>query len=182
MFPFIMAGIFKLFGWNFYNVQIFNILISAFSCVLVYFITSKLFGRFAGIVAGTIFAFYHLFIFYCNYLQTEILYIFFMSLFLYLAIKLLKNPSMKTNIISALCFVFAYYTRIEILSLLPFILFWIMLDNKVFNKQKLKYICMFCLVFFLALAPWIIRNYIIHHTFVMGTTNMGISLYIGNNQ
>jgi 4-amino-4-deoxy-L-arabinose transferase-like glycosyltransferase len=70
-------------------------------------------------------------------------------------------------------------TRSAFFVLVPSVFLWMLLRNR-------KYLCRRFLVYssgvLLVIAPWVMRNYKVHETFVLTSTEGGIVCYIANNE
>lgn len=64
IYSYILAGIFKIFGIDFYGVRFLQIIIGSVNCCLIALIARHYFGMTAALIAGAIAAFYGPFIFY----------------------------------------------------------------------------------------------------------------------
>ncbi len=64
IYAYILAGIFKIFGIDFYAVRLLQILIGSINCCLITLIAQRYFGILASVVSGMIASFYGPFIFY----------------------------------------------------------------------------------------------------------------------
>ena len=178
LYPFIIS-IFYYLNFDLLGIRIFQVLISTFSIYIIYLIGKETFNEKVALVSSFICVFYPYFIFYNGFLLTETVFIFLTLLsILYLINCVEKNGKMsfKTGIFIGL----AGLTRPTFQLYLPIgILHIFFLSGKL--NIKLKKILFILFGFCLTLSPWIIRNYIIFHKFIPGTTMGGWVFWEGNN-
>lgn len=75
-FPFYLTVIYKIFGPSIIIVRLINALLSSFTCVLIYRLSSRTFGDEVGRLAGTMMVFMPNLIIYCGYHLKETLMLF----------------------------------------------------------------------------------------------------------
>ncbi|MGC8976138.1 MAG: ArnT family glycosyltransferase [Candidatus Ratteibacteria bacterium] len=178
LYPFIIS-IFYYLNFDLLGIRIFQVLLSTFSIYIIYLIGKETFNEKVALVSSFICVFYPYFIFYNGFLLTETVFIFLTLLsILYLINCVEKNGKMsfKTGIFIGL----AGLTRPTFQLYLPIGILHIFFLREKLNI-KLKKILFISFGFCLTLSPWIIRNYIIFHKFIPGTTMGGWVFWEGNN-
>lgn len=75
-FPFFLTVIYKIFGPSIIIFRLINALLSSFTCVLIYRLSSRIFGDEVGRLAGTMMVFMPNLIIYCGYHLKETLMLF----------------------------------------------------------------------------------------------------------
>lgn len=79
-YPAVLAGIFVVFGKSVVAVRIFNSIIGALTCLIIFFIGKKLFNSQVGKIAGVLLSFYPYLINYTGDLLSETFFTFILSL------------------------------------------------------------------------------------------------------
>ena len=69
----------------------------------------------------------------------------------------------------------------SLLSLLPFLLGWVIWESRRDGAPWVKFSCATILIFAIALVPWTIRNYRVFGKFIVLRSNFGLELWLGNN-
>ncbi|NGP58684.1 hypothetical protein FLT15_09980 [Paenibacillus thiaminolyticus] len=95
-FTFYQSIIIKIFGEGLFTLKMLNVLFGAGTCILVYFIASKLFNEYSGRIAGLLYAFNLPGIFMSSVLTNQYIAIFLFSLALYLLILRYKHNTHLT--------------------------------------------------------------------------------------
>ena len=68
-----------------------------------------------------------------------------------------------------------------VLSLLPFLLGWLVWEARRDGAPWIKFSSVTILVFAIALVPWTVRNYLVFGKFIVLRSNFGLELWLGNN-
>lgn len=173
-----LSGIYFIFGKsNLLAVRIIQAFISAFTCVLIYFIATSVFRdnrhkEKISRIAALISAFYPFFIYYSGAILTETLFIFLTCLII---LFLSKKKFFLTGIFLGL----AILCRAE--TLLFSFLMVVGLFFFVPPKNALKNSLIILVIMFVILSPWITRNYMLFGKFVPLSTTGGWTFWEGNN-
>ena len=109
-YPIFLAGIYGVFGRNFLIVRIFQCLMGAAVCYLVFLIGAKVFNRNAGIIASAIAAFYPLHIFISGMLYPTLLFTFFIAITIFSLLKIDESDSYLYPILAGLFLALATQT------------------------------------------------------------------------
>ncbi len=173
-YPFLLAFFYKIFGHNYPAIWIFQAIISALSCVLIYFIAKKAFGQKVARYSAIISAFCFNFILYAAMLLTETIYIFFVLIFFLLLFDTAKfSLLIKYAILGVLA-------GIAMLTRPIFVVFAIFLFFRGLKKRFLREALIFVTCIFLVISPWAIRNYIIYKRFIFLSVSGPQTFWIGN--
>jgi 4-amino-4-deoxy-L-arabinose transferase-like glycosyltransferase len=190
VFPFLLAGIFKLFGiftiHSNHAVKFLDILFSSLTIFPLAAIARRLFGQTTAKVASWIW------VFLPSAVYLPVVWVWDMSLaalVLTTAIWLSipdSNPPAKQQTgwyfaIVGFVWGFAVLVNAAILSLFPPILAITLYSRNKNNLPWLRPAMLASLAFALTLAPWIIRNEIVFHGKVSLRSNFGLELWLGNN-
>ena len=178
--PFVLAAVYAVFGYNPQMACIFQALISSLTCIVIYHIGKTTFNRKIGMISGFIAAIYPTFIIFCGDLRSETLFIFLSSLSVLYLLKIHEDPSVKSILIAGVSFGMAMLVRPAIMGLIPLLLIWMSFSSKDRKKNLMKFMAV-CAILMAVISPWMMRNYTVHHGFVLVSTNGGVNLWLGNN-
>ncbi len=179
---FFLAGIYKVFGHNYYIVRVIQIIISSLSCVLLFFIARKLFNQTTALIAAGIYTFYGTIIFYDCELLNPVLLIFFNLLGLLLLIYATEKPKIYTWLLCGFVFGLSIITRENTLLFMPVIMLWIffVFRKRTTSKTILIYTLSFLSAVIIVITPVTIRNYLVEKDIVLVSHTGGINFFIGN--
>lgn len=177
-YEFFLAGIYGLFGHHYEAVWIIQALLHALTAYLMYWLGKELFpekGETIGLVAAALIGLSPDLIEISAMLMTETLYLFFTVLIAYLFVK---NFSEKNAAIlsSGLGLVLA----IGILTRPPLVLFAPIIFIAFLWQKKNLQAFNFTAWLLVGLAPWIIRNYLVHGQFILTTLIGDFNIWVGN--
>ncbi|MCL5935491.1 MAG: glycosyltransferase family 39 protein [Firmicutes bacterium] len=146
---------------------------------LVFFMGLRMFSLWAGVVAALVSAIYVPLLEINQSLLSENMFTFFVTVSAILSYFIYRRPSWKLAVGMGLAMGLATLARPTTIALPVFLLagVWLM-------KREVKSVfpwLLACLVFFLVLAPWTIRNYIVFHEFVPTAYGGGAVLWAGND-
>jgi len=149
----------------------------------IYRLTEHLFNRNSAITAGFIYAFYGTLIFYETMFLIPILFVFFSVWGMYRYIYFFESKSFKTWGLTGLIFGLAAISRPNILLVIPFLMLWHFLRNKISSSflKKIALPLIMALGVLVAIIPVTIRNQIVTGEFILISSQGGINLYLGNN-
>ena len=156
IFPYMLGVVFKLSGGNVYISCFIQVILSAFTCVLIYLIAREAFNEKTACVSSVISCFYGPFIFYCAVLLSETLGIFLISLTLFFLLKSLKKLRKGFFLTSGIFLGLASLARPNFLILAPFVLLILFLQ-----KKRAGLFLIFCAGLALVILPVTVRNYIV---------------------
>ncbi len=184
IYPYILGFTYKLFGHNYTAVRVIQSLFGIGTCLLIFSIARKLFGRREGLVAGVIAALYAPFVFF----DLEILMITYVLFFTLLAIRLLivyrDGPTAWLALASGAAVGVSALGKPNVLLFVPAALFWMWWVLRGTEKAKRVWQGAVLLVAGTAVVvlPMTISNYVIAGDFVLTSSNGGINFWIGNNE
>lgn len=177
-----LAGIYKIFGHNYLFVRIIQSIIGAITCIIIYYLGKEILGKAVGIVSAILFIFYPVFIKSSVQLLTECLFTLMISLISLYILRISRGGSLKNAIFLGAWLGISVLTRSLMVFFVPLILFLIAFNFIQINKNsKLKILITITISFLLLVSPWVIRNYIVYHAFVLGGTQAGEVLYTSYN-
>ncbi|MDD5688002.1 MAG: glycosyltransferase family 39 protein [Elusimicrobia bacterium] len=176
-YPFFLAGVYAIFGHSFIIVQIIQLIISAFNCIIIFLIGLEISNKSVAVFSGFFSCFfYSLYIMPSNIL-TETLFTFLLSLSILFYLRMDRKPIYE--IVAPILLGTATLTRSTTLVFPFFIFFWFFLKYPL--KAMIKKIFLTSILFLLVLLPWTMRNYLVHHAFVPVHIQAGMVFWGANN-
>jgi hypothetical protein len=186
VYPFFLAGIFKVFGSfsvaSFYTAALFNCVFSALACLPLYYAALRIGNRATAMAAAWLWAIFP------SGILIPFEWIWDTSLSALLAISLLwatfrlADDSRRWNfILYGVFWGFSLLVNPALGAVLPFLLLWIYFR---LNSSKLRRLGGVLLVVSLALLvclPWTIRNAVQFHRFIPVRSDFPFELWMGNN-
>lgn len=179
VFPLFLYSIFVVFGQNLLIVRIFLALFGAAIPLVIFFLGKKIFNFKAGVIAMIISAFYPVFVYWSGYIGPETLAVLCLVLAILFLIQT-ENSPIYYAILTGICIGIFSLTRSVGHGLLPLFLMWLAVTSKK-KKQALLAGGIILVTFGLVVSPWVIRNYKVHHRFVLASSEGGITFYSANN-
>jgi 4-amino-4-deoxy-L-arabinose transferase-like glycosyltransferase len=152
--------------------------LSAVSCVLIFFVGKRLLDRPSGLVGAVLCAFFPSQIWHGVNLMTEPLFIFLLTLLVLLLLRLKDKPSGLGAICAGAIAGLGVLSRSVLVGFMPIAAGWL-----VIALPKRRWLALvFLLGFTWAMSPWWVRNWQVFHHFVLTTTDGGHGFLIGNNE
>ena len=180
LYPYLLAGLYAIFGADMLIPRLFQLLISAGLTYLIYRTGERVFGTTAGMISALIWAFYGPEIFFAGELfETSLAAAMLFGLFLIWDIAVSKGTIWNFIIAGAVLGLSALM-KPNALILLPLLAGYFLLKRKKLNLcwKNLVYFISVCLI---VIAPVTIRNYIEGEEFVPIAAYGGLNIFIGNN-
>jgi len=172
VYPLFLAGIYVIFGHSYNAVRLVQIVISAFTCVLIFLFVYENFGKGAEI-ASLIACFYPYFIYYSTTILRETLFIYFLLYTVYLLTRVINKREtslLEAGVCCGIC------CLINTTSIIFVVISLIVIFCSKYRKEAMM-ISFICLLVY---APWVIRNYKVFHTVILGSNVIGGTLYYAN--
>ena len=172
---------FRLFGENIVLVYIFQFFLGIANAILLYLIGRQIFNRSVGFIAGLLYVWYGLFIFFEGLLIYTSLSLLLNSIF-FLYLFCLKNNSKIINFFWAgllLGVATAAQANILVFGIIA-VSCLLTGSGKGFRKIFLNFLT-FILGFLIIVGGITLRNYLVEKDFVFIAGNGGINFYLGNN-
>lgn len=187
VYPFIMAAAFKAFGIYSQQaavaLQLFQTIVSALTCVLLYILAKHLYDVHVGFLAAFLLAIYPPAIYYSvRYIWGTSLFAFCLLLLILVFLRQAEHPSVKQAVWLGSIMGFTTLVDPIIVSTYPFGLAWLYLKANGDRRTIAKTITAVIIVFCLSVTPWLVRNYIVFERFVFIKSNLGHELFLGNNE
>lgn len=178
LYPYVLGLFYALFGPSLFVASCLNAFLGAFTCLILYRLTFRLYGSTAAWTAALLAAFYKPFIFFSAPCLKEPLSLFLLALFLDYATQAYEKNKSKDYSLAALFLGLSCLTRGNLLLLFPLslaIFLWR------YRQQSLSKFLIFSFVFLLSLTPSLLHNWSISGDPVLLTYNGGFNLYVGNS-
>lgn len=176
----IYAGGHVLFGVNTVSIQIVNVIASLLVVVTTAQLGRRWFDDSVGLGAGALLAFWPSLLMYSTVLASEV----FLMLFVNLALLAWAGGGRRWILRAAgagIAIAGALYVRPVGLFIPPILLTLDYLHYRRRGWAPVAFAAVAVSVTALALAPWVARNYAVHDSFVLVSTNGGPNLWMGNN-
>lgn len=181
LYAYFLAFIYYLVGHSYWAVYVIQSLIGAGICVIVFWIGKLLANRTVGLIAGLLNAAYAYFLYYNGMLVGETLAIFFACLSFLLLLLFQQRAKAYTLFFAGIFIGISVLGRSNMLVLLPLILLWLAVFwRKEGLARVLRDGAVFIIGVILAIAPIMVRNYIVEKDVVPVVATAGINFYMGN--
>lgn len=183
LYEYFLAGIYAVFGHSYPAVWIFQAILHAATALLIYLAGLKIFFRSdrrrnASLIAAAIFGFYPDLIEISAMLMTETLYLFLLSLMLYVFFSLFHKKSIINVFGLGLFSGLAVLARPPVLFCLPVVIFYL------YKEKMFKEILLFLIIISAVFIPWTARNYLAYGEImpfgVAGQYNFWIGNHVGS--
>lgn len=180
-YPLFLALIYLILGKKILAAKLVNVVLGAFSSVLIYMLAYEFFkSRKTSFLAGISLAVYPQYVYYSSLLASENLAIFLLLLVVYLFYTGINKKSLNIIVFSGFLFSYLLLVRPNFIIFLFLMPIWLVL-----NSCEFKRCVLLCLVFtamsFSLVIPWVLINYFHSGELILISPNGGINLYIGNN-
>ena len=185
LFPYSLGAVKLLFPGPefFYAARLLQALIDALTCVLVFYLGTRLFGRAAGIGAGVVTAAYGPMIFFAGELLPATTAAFLDTLGLLLLLRALDRQSPWRFLAAGISFGLAAVTVPTVLPFCAAAAAWVAVSG--WRARDMRHAAEAALLFLLGvalpIAPVSLRNYTVGNDAVLISYNGGINFYAGNN-
>jgi len=186
IYTYVLASIFKVFGgYSFRSsiaIRFFDVLLSSLTCLPLIAIARRLMGRGTAVLAGWIWALLPSSIFYSVvWIWDTSLSTLVLTLALWATYLVAERDDAKSW--SGLGFVWGFGALVNsaLLPVFPACLVFAAYRAKRRGSSWIRNTVTALLVFFAALAPWILRNQLAFHGQVFLRSNFGLELWLGNN-
>ena len=186
LYPYFLGVLYKIFGHSLGTVRVIQAVVGAGSCALLGLAGHRFFSVRVGAIAGFALAAYAPAIFFDALIQKSVLDLFFITLSLWLAGRLLDTPrSGRDWLALGLAMGGMSLTRENALVFVAVIVAWALLRSSprpVLSLQtRLGFVATFFIGLAIVLLPVAVRNYAVGGGFYLTTSQFGPNFFIGNN-
>lgn len=166
-YPFMLAGVFALFGENYFAVRLVQVLMSAVMCLCVYHIGRRTMGEQAGIAAGIITAFYPALVMYVRPLTTETFFALLLALGTLLLVKYVQHSWRPVHyLVWGIVLSVAFLLRPEVLVFavlsIAFMVAWTWRYRRQSMRSLMSGLVLTSAICLMTVMPWALRNLSIH--------------------
>jgi 4-amino-4-deoxy-L-arabinose transferase-like glycosyltransferase len=186
IYPYLLAGIFKLFGIFTYKsllaMRLLDMFFSALTCWPIRRAATMAFGKRVGTASAWLWAILPDAIFY------PVIWVWDLALaglcltaLLAATLKLRGSSRVSWWIGYGALWAFGAMVNPSLLSVLPFLALWAIWPLREQLTQALKLALVASVIFMAGIAPWSIRNYLVFHKFIPFRSTFGLVLWLGNN-
>ncbi len=186
LYPYILAGVFKLFGvysaLSAWVILAFNSVFAALTCLTLYRIGERIYGTtVARATAWTWAVFPYVIYWPVRVVWETSLTAFLLSLALLLTLRMADEPPHpRTWILFGLLWGLIALTNTAVLSMMPFCLLWL-LYRLPRRPRQLVGATLCVLTAALLVSPWLVRNYQVFGQFIFVRDNLPLEMYEANN-
>lgn len=182
LYPILCALLYKITKFNYLLVLIFQFMISAGLCTLIFFISKRIFEETVAIIAAMLVMFHPgLLIYSTKTLHPLTLDSFFFALVIIVLYNLRDSCNSKNQLASGIVLGLSILTRATIIFFIPLAILWFLLNAGGKKKKKLLSLVFAILISITIIIPWTIRNYLHYKKFTFIVTNSWELLWRGNN-
>ena len=179
VYPVFLAIIYKIFGYNYLVVKIFQCFIEIVTMIVCYKTIFENFGKRRAILSLLLFCFHPGLIIYNSRILTETLFTLFLSLSIYFLMKAQKFYSIRFAIFSGFIFGICILTKPTPIGLIGFLFLSIIFMNEKIKRAKIFFT--FSLLAFLTVIPWTMRNYFkMDEITLVSNSSFGHMMFIGS--
>jgi len=186
VYPLLIAGIFRIFGIettrSFFAATSMNILFSAAACLPIFYAGKRIAGLETAAAAAWFWVLLpNAAIFPFEWIWDTSLTALLAATLLWATLELAESPRVRDWCAYGLLWAFALLTNPALGSVLPFLLGWAAW-RALRRGAGLRAPALAAALVVLCCAPWTIRNYRDFHRFIPLRSNLGVELYVGNNE
>lgn len=179
LYPYLLSLIYFIFGHNLLIPRVIQMIFGIFTCLFIFLITKRVFGKEIGFISLILSVFYDMFIIHEGLLLLETLATFLNTILIFSLLKFEEKKELKYIILGGAFLGLSALSRANILLFLFFVFIWMLIF---FKKNGIFYFFLFSLTAFIFISPATIMNYKASKKFIPVTTNGPILFWIGNNE
>jgi 4-amino-4-deoxy-L-arabinose transferase-like glycosyltransferase len=185
LYPYLVAGIFKIFGIysssSIWVLLAINSLFSALTCLTIYAIAEETLGIETALWSAWLWAVLPYSMYWAiRWVWETSLSAFLLSVVFLLALRLKNSAGLKLWALFGLLWGLIALSNPSLLSLLPFLLAWPCYYRMRERKRWLEPAALAMAVLLVSITPWLVRNHEVFGRFVFIRSNFGFELRLGN--
>lgn len=180
LYPFFLAGIYFFCGESLLAVRIFQSVLGALTCLLLYFTGRTVFNRKVGFICSILALLYPYFIYYTGDILAETILTFLLSASIASIAWFQREPDFRRAGLTGLCLGLTALCKPVILPFVVVVLCWMIFRLRHQCLRALQTSLLTGTVTLLVILPWTIRNYIYYHEFILVSTG-GLALWMSYN-
>jgi 4-amino-4-deoxy-L-arabinose transferase-like glycosyltransferase len=186
IYPYLVAGIFKL--WGIYSdmsriiIQTLNCAFTALTIIPIHGIAKRTFGEGVAIGAAWTWVLLPTALFFpLQWIWDTALLTLIFSLIFWATLIMREKQGILTWAGYGALWAVGVLVNPSILSLFPFFLGWLVWEARRAAVPWARSVAAAILVFVICLTPWTVRNYRVFGKFIVLRSNFGLELWLGNN-
>jgi 4-amino-4-deoxy-L-arabinose transferase-like glycosyltransferase len=185
VYPFVLSRIFVAFGTQtraaIFAALLLNCLLSALTVIPVFFIAEYSLGlRIAKWSLWTWTLFPYAMYWGMRWIWDTALSALLLTLLFWFTLHLAQSSTLKKWVLYGLLWGLAGLTNTAELAFLPFAGIWICYQQFRQGKPFFRNAVVGAILFFAAVTPWIVRDYVVFHKFIPIRGNFGLEFHLGN--
>ena len=185
LYPFLIAGVFKLFGIYTHGSALvllaINSIFSALTCVPIFWIAERCFGETVALWTAWLWALLPSVMYWCTrWVWETSLAALLLTLLFWLALTLEDRQGWKSWSLFGLLWGLAALTNTSLLGFLPAAGLWAWYRRWKQGKRSFGGVALASIIFFAVITPWLVRDYRTFGKFIFIRDNFGAELRIGN--
>jgi hypothetical protein len=186
VYPYLLAGIFKI--WGIFTdksriiIEILNCAFSALTIIPIYAIAKRTYGTSVAVAASWAWAVFPSALFFAItwIWDTSMTGLVFAIVFwATLAVREVKSNWTWAGY--GALWAFGVLVNPSLLSVFPFMIAWLIWEAHKKGLAWPRFVGSALLVFALGMVPWTVRNYVVFHKVIVLRSNFGLELWLGNN-
>jgi len=186
VYPLLVAAMFQIFGVYtfaaFFATVLFNILFSTLACVPLFYAAKRIAGLGVAAAAAWLWAIFpNAMIIPFEWIWDTSLSALLAATLLWATLALADSGRLRNWCAYGLLWGFTLMTNPTFLSLFPFLLGWLAYRAHKQNCSWLSHAALATGTAILCCIPWTTRNYLVLHAFIPLRSNLGLELWLGNN-
>ncbi|HET9406417.1 MAG TPA: glycosyltransferase family 39 protein [Candidatus Sulfotelmatobacter sp.] len=185
LYPFIIAGVFKVFG-SYSHASAFvllaiNSIFSALTCIPIFLIARKIFSEKVGVGAAWTWALLPYVMFWCTrWVWETSLSALLMTTLFWLALSMEDRDGWRPWLAFGFLWGVAALNSASLISFLPASGLWVWYRRSKSGKRSLAGVVLASAVFLACVSPWVVRNYRTFGKLIFIRDNFGAELRLGN--
>ena len=180
LYPYVLAGLYALFGTGSVLVLYAQALLDACTVWLLFALARQLFDRRTAVLAGALAALYGVFLYYDAFLLKVPLTLFLIAAALLLLVRAWESAKPAAWLVAGVVLGLAALTRGNYLLFVPALFVWLALAWPAPLARRATAIALVCLGLGVAILPVTLRNGLVGGDWVLITSQAGQNFFIGN--
>jgi len=182
LYVFFLASLYRIAGPDFMAVRVAQALLGSLSCLLIYWLGRRVFGRFEGAAAGLMAATYWVFIYFDGELLLPVMEVFLDVLAMVLLVAADRKKQRGWWLAAGLVLGASAITRPNILIFFPLVLLWTIFGNvRRGLRESARTLVPIVMGIILFILPVTVRNAVVGNDLVLIASQAGVNFFIGNN-
>jgi 4-amino-4-deoxy-L-arabinose transferase-like glycosyltransferase len=183
-YPFFLAAVYKVTGRGYLAPRVVQTLLGLVNALLLFFITRRLFGDIAALVAAALASTYWILIYFEGEFLEPTLAVLLVLALVYALMRWLSSPSNALMLAAGVVVGAFALVRPNALLWVPVVGLWVfwVLSRRGLRRKAVPTVTVLVAGVLIAVVPVTVRNAVVGRDFVPISSNGGINLFIGNNE